>query len=82
MISTGLPYLQFSMNSQRLFPGEINMASIYTTTVGNVKIALPENIALLLHPHVDVLFRGVLSLRNLTLDGKLYLRDDKIAAFV
>ena len=25
-----------------------------TTAVGNVKIALPENIALLLHPHVDV----------------------------
>ena len=24
------------------------------TTVGNVKIAPPENIALLLHPHVDV----------------------------
>ena len=29
MISTGLPYLQFSMNSQGFFfPGEINMASI------------------------------------------------------
>ena len=27
-------------------------------------------------------FRGVWSLRNLTLDGKLYLRDDKNAAFV
>ena len=40
-----------------------------------MKIALPENIALLLHPHVDV--RGVWSLRNLTLDGKLCLRDDK-----
>ena len=48
--------------------------------VGNVKIALPENIALLLHPHVDV--PGVWSLCNLTLEGKLCLRDDKNAAFV
>ena len=39
-----------------------------------MKIALPENIALLLHPHVDVPWR---SLRNLILDGKLCLRDDK-----
>ena len=41
-----------------------------------MKIALPENIALLLHPHVDVPWSLVL--RNLSLDGKLCLRDDKI----
>ena len=40
-----------------------------------MKIALPENIALLLHPYVDVPWSW--SLRNLTLDGKLCLRDDK-----
>ena len=40
-----------------------------------MKIALPENIALLLHPHV--VFRGVWSLSILTLDGKLCFRDDK-----
>ena len=49
-------------------------------TVGNVKIALPENIALLLHPHVDIPWSFVL--RNLPLDGKLCIRDDKNAAFV
>ena len=42
---------------------------------GNMKIALPEKIALLLHPHVDV--RGVWLLRNLTLDDKLCLRYEK-----
>ena len=40
-----------------------------------MKIALPENIALFLHPHVDVPWSLVLC--NLTLDGKLCLRDDK-----
>ena len=49
-------------------------------TVGNVKIALPEKFALLLHPHVDVPCRLVV--RNVTLDGKLCLCDDKNAAFV
>ena len=48
MISTGLPYLQSSMNSQGFSPAR------FIWPVGNVKIALPENIALLLHPHVDV----------------------------
>ena len=33
-----------------------------------MEIALPENIALLLHPHVDVPW---------SLDGKLCIRDDK-----
>ena len=42
-----------------------------------MKIALPENIALLFHPHVDVPWSLVVILRNLTLDGKLCLRDDK-----
>ena len=46
-------------------------------TVGNGKITLSEKIALLLHPHVDVPL-----LRNLTLDGKLCLSDDKNAAFL
>ena len=53
MISTGLPYFQFSMNSQGFSPARLTWPA-YMTTVGNVKIALPENIALLLHPHVDV----------------------------
>ena len=48
--------------------------------VGNVKIALSENIALLLHPHVDVPYSLVV--HNLTLDGKSCLSDDKNAAFV
>ena len=45
-----------------------------------MKIAIPENIALLLHPHVDVPW-SCRSLRNLTLDGKLCLRDDKKCCF-
>ena len=51
MISTGLPYLQFSMNSEGFSRRDYGQ---HTTEVGNVNIALPENIALLLHPHVDV----------------------------
>ena len=39
-------------------------AARQTTPVGNVKIALSENIVLLLHPHVD--FRSVRLLRNLS----------------
>ena len=52
MISTGLPYLQFSMNSQGFSPARL----IWSAYDGGRKreIALPENIALLLHPHVDV----------------------------
>ena len=46
-----------------------------------MKIALPENIALLLHPHVDVPCSLVV-MYYLTLDGKLCLRDDKNVAFV
>ena len=52
------------------------MYSMHDMIPFNVKIALPEHIALLLHPHVDVRFRGVWLLRNLNLDGKLCLRDD------
>ena len=44
--------------------------------VENVNIALTEKITLFLHPHV------VWLLRNLSLEGKLCLRDDKNAAFV
>ena len=44
---------------------------------GNLKIALSEKIALLLHRHVDVPCSLVV-----TLDGKLCVRDDKNAAFV
>ena len=40
-----------------------------------MKIALPENIALVLHPHFDVPWSLVV--RNLTLDGKLCLRGKK-----
>ena len=54
----------------------------HTATVGNLKIALSQKFALLLHPHVDVPFRTVWLLHNLTLDGKLCLRDDKNAASV
>ena len=43
---------------------------------GSVEIALSEQIALLSHPHVDIPFSLVV-LRNLTLDGKLCLRDEK-----
>ena len=45
-----------------------------------MKIARSEKIALSLHPHVDVPWS--LIVRNLALDGKLYLRDDKNAVFV
>ena len=40
-----------------------------------MKIALRENIALLLHPHVNVPWSLVVT--NITLDGKLCLRHDK-----
>ena len=36
----------------------------------------------MLHPHVDVLYSLVAMLRNLSLDGELFLRDGKNAAFV
>ena len=45
----------------------------------NVKMAVSEKIALLFHMYA---FRTVCLLHNLTLDGKLFLRDDKNAAFV
>ena len=47
---------------------------------GNLEITLSVKIALLLHRHVDVPYNLVV--RNLTLDGKLCLRDDKNATFV
>ena len=46
-----------------------------------MKIAPSENIVLLLHPCVNVPCSFVV-LRNLTLDGKLCLYDDKNGAFV
>ena len=46
-------------------------------TVGNVKIALSEKIALLWHPQCT--FRAVWLLRNLTLDCKLCVRNEKNA---
>ena len=52
MLSTGLPYLQFIMNRQGFAPARLTWPAY--DDVGNVKIALPENNALLLHPHVDV----------------------------
>ena len=54
MISTGLPYLQLNMNSQGFSPARLTWPANVMMAVGNVKIALPENVALLLHPHVDV----------------------------
>ena len=45
-----------------------------------MKIALSENIALLLHPQYT--FRAVWLFRDLTLHGKLCLRNDNNAAFV
>ena len=53
----------------------------HTSTVINVKIALFEKIVLLLRRHVDVLY-SLWLLRNLTLDGKLFLRYGKNATFV
>ena len=51
--------------------------------VGNVKIALSEKIAILLHPRVDVPYSLVVKMYiNLTLGGNLCHRDDKNAAFV
>ena len=41
----------------------------FSSTVGNMKVALPEKIALLLHPHVDIRY-------SLLLYGKLRRRDD------
>ena len=38
--------------------------------------------SILLHKHADVPFRTVWSLCNLTLDGKLILREDRNVAFV
>ena len=52
----------------------INVAGILRQ-VGNVKIALSENIVFFLHPHVD-------DPQSLVVDGKLCLRDDKKVAFV
>ena len=52
MISTVLPCLHFSMYSQGFAAARLAWPD--TVTVGNVKIAVPENIALLLHPHVDI----------------------------
>ena len=55
-------------------------AARLTWPAGNLKIALSEKIALLLH--LQYTFRAVWLLHNLTLDGKLCLRNDKNAAFV
>ena len=62
--------------------GQINVTGIEgsTLTVGHLKIALSEQISLLLHPHVPT-FREVWLLHNLTLNGKLCLMMTKNAAF-
>ena len=49
MNSTALSSFQFGMNRQGFAA-----ARLHTKTAGNLKIALSENIALLLNPHVDV----------------------------
>ena len=60
-------------NSPAIFPlwhepPMLNLHGRHRSTVGHVKIALPENIALLLYPHVDV-------------PWSLCLRDDKNTAY-
>ena len=52
MISTGLPYLQFSMNGEGFARARFTWPAYDDGR--KHEIALPENIALLLHPHVDV----------------------------
>ena len=55
-------------------PAKVFRSRSMNTPAGNLKIALPEKIALLLHPrHVDVPWSLVV-LRNLTLDDKCCLR--------
>ena len=79
MISTALPYRYFGTHRQCFAAFRFTWLA-HSAMVGNVKIALPEKIAFMLHRHVDV--PCSLLLHNLTLDGKLCLRDDKNAAFV
>ena len=50
--STALPYLQFGMDCQGFAAARLTWAACIDG--GNLKIALSENIALLLHRHVDV----------------------------
>ena len=78
MNSTALPSRYFGTHRQ-CFAAFILTWLAYSDGIGNVKIALSEKIALLLHRHT---FRAVWLLHNLTLDGKLCLRDGKNAAFV
>ena len=54
MNSTVLPSRYFGRHPNAL-PRPIDSGR-HTLTVGNVKIALSEKIALLLHPHVDIPF--------------------------
>ena len=56
MKSTLSPYCHFGMHDQ----GLPTTSARHTSTVRNVKIALFENIVLLLHPHVDVPYSLVL----------------------
>ena len=56
------------------------LTSAHTSTVRNVKIALFENIVLLLHPHVDGPYS--LDVTKLELGWRIVLRDGKNAAFV
>ena len=55
-------------------------AGLHTSTVGNVKIARSER-SYYCYIHIPT-FRIVWLLRNLSLGGKLCLRDDKNTAFV
>ena len=75
MNTTVLPFFQFGMNCQCFEAARLTWPAY--VDAGNLKIALSEKIALLLHRHVNVLCSLVV-----TLDGKLCLRDDKNAAFV
>ncbi len=87
MISTVLPSFRFGMNCQcsaAIFPvwHELPMLPRGQINVADIKL---ENSCLKISHYccIDMkTFRAVWLLHNLALDGKLYLRDDKNAAFV
>ena len=60
MNSIVLPYVTTLAGTDNALPRPIDSGR-HTSTVGNVKIALSENIALLLNPHVDMPFSLVVT---------------------
>ena len=63
MNSTVLSSRYFGGTANAL-PRPIDSGRRHTSTVGNVKIALSEKIALLLHPHVDIPFSLVVKVND------------------